>query len=427
MSAPLELAVLGAGHRARDAYGPFAERFPDEVRFVAVAEPNPERRRQFAERFHIDPALCFEDWRELLARPQLAPALLNLTQDQMHVESTVPALEQGYHVLLEKPMAQTPEQCVRLVQTAERTGRILQICHVLRFTPFFGALHAIIQSGRLGQIVSVEHRENIVYWHMAHSFVRGNWRNLASSSPLILAKCCHDLDILFWNHGPARRLASVGSLIHFRPENAPPGAPLRCTDGCPAADDCPFYAPRIYAGPDGAWPRAVIAEVDSVEARMAALRSGPYGRCVYHCDNDVVDHQIVSLEMESGVSVSMNFVGHSHREGRTLRIDGSRATLRGKFIAGEYAIEIDDHLGNRTEKVPLEGARSGHGGGDFGLFRAFVNGVRADRPDALTSARHSLESHLMAFAAEEARVSGRVVEMADYRCQVERLFQPAVA
>jgi predicted dehydrogenase len=257
---------------------------------------------------------------------------------------------------------------------------------------------------------------------MAHSFVRGNWRQLASSSPLMLAKCCHDMDILYWNHGPVRRLSSVGSLLHFRAENAPAGAPLRCTDGCPAEAECPFYAPRIYAGPDGAWPRAVISEVDSVEARMEALRTGPYGRCVYHCDNDVVDHQVVAMEMESGVSVSLNFVGHSHREGRTLRIDGSRATLRGRFIAGEYAIDIHDHLSNRVEPVPLAGAGSGHGGGDFGLMAAFVDALRLEQPEALTSARNSLESHLMAFAAEQARVSGSVVPMATYRREVEGLL-----
>lgn len=429
MTAPLEIVVIGAGHRARLAYGPYVEEHPDQVRIVAVAEPHPVRRQQFAERFDIADELCFASWEDLLAKPQLAQTALVLTQDQMHVEPTVAALARGYHVLLEKPMAQTPEECVRLVQTAERTGRMLQICHVLRFTPFFSKLHEIIQSGRLGQIISVEHRENIAYWHMAHSFVRGNWRNRALSSPLILAKCCHDMDILFWNHGPVRRLSSVGSLIHFRPENAPPGAPLYCLDGCPAADECPFYAPRIYPSPTGRWPEAVISDVPTMEAHMQALRTGPYGRCVYHCDNDVVDHQVVAMEMENGVSVSMNFVGHSYREGRTLRVDGSRATLRGKFIGGEYAIEIWDHWGRtgRVERVLLEGATSGHGGGDFGIMQAFVGALRSNQPDALTSARNSLESHLMAFAAEEARVTGRVVQMADYRREVEQLMRSVTA
>lgn len=409
MKTPIELVALGAGHRARDAYGPYVRAHPDEARFVAVAEPNPVRRQQFADQFEIDAEHCFDSWQELLDRPQLAPALLNLTQDQMHADSAVAALERGYHVLLEKPMAQTPEDCVRLVQASERTGRILQICHVLRFTPFFNALHEIITSGRLGEIISVEHRENIAYSHMAHSFVRGNWRNRALSSPLILAKCCHDFDILYWNHGRCRRLSSVGSLKHFRPENAPVGAPLRCLDGCPVADECPFYAPRIYTGPENIWMQATLSEIPTLEARMEALRTGPYGRCVYHCDNDVVDHQIVAMEMESGVSVSLNFVGHSHREGRTLRVDGSRATLRAAFLSGDQRMTIYDHLTNEAQEIALPQAEDDHGGGDAGLMRAFLAALRSGHRETLTSARNAMESHLMAFAAEEARVTGTVV------------------
>ncbi len=420
MPTPLELVVVGAGARANFGYGPYIEQHPDEARIIAVAEPNPVRREMFAERFDIGDDMCFASWEDLLARPQLAPALLNLTQDQMHVESAVAALERGYHVLLEKPMAQTPAECVRLVQASERTGRMLQICHVLRFTPFFNTLHAVITAGRLGQIISVEHRENIAYSHMAHSFVRGNWRRCATSSPLILAKCCHDMDILFWNHGPAKKLSSFGSLIHFRPENAPAGAPLRCTDGCPAEKECPFYAPRIYTGPERGWMSALIVEEQTDEARLEALRTGPYGRCVYHCDNDVVDNQVIAMEMESGVSVSMTFVGHSHREGRTIRIDGSRATLRAKFIDGEDTIDVHDHVMNRYQSVPIPPATSGHGGGDFRLMQSFIGALRTGQADALTSARNSMESHLMAFAAEVARVQGSVVQMADYRRQVER-------
>lgn len=419
MKAPVELVVVGAGHRARDAYGPYVLQHPDEARIVAVAEPNPVRRKQFAEQFDIGDERCFGAWEELMEQPQLAPALLNLTQDRMHVDSTIAALERGYEVLLEKPMAQTPDDCVRLVEASERTGRMLQICHVLRFTPFFRTLHEIVESGRLGQIISVEHRENIAYWHMAHSFVRGNWRNQGLSSPLILAKCCHDLDILYWNHGRCRRLSSVGSLLHFRAENAPPGAPLRCTDGCPAADECPFYAPRVYGLPEAAWTRGTITEIQTPEMILDALWTGPYGRCVYHCDNDVVDHQIVAMEMESGVSVSMNFVGHSHREGRTLRIDGARATLRGTFIRGDYRMSIHDHLTNGAEEIELPDPDGGHGGGDAGLLHAFLEAIRLERTEALTSARNSMESHLMAFAAEEARREGKVVEMGEYRGRLE--------
>jgi predicted dehydrogenase len=426
MTTPLELVVIGAGQRAQLAYGPYLAAQPEQARVVAVAEPNPVRRQQFAARFDLDDSQCFESWEALLERPQLAPALLNLTQDPLHVTSTVAALERGYHVLLEKPMAQTPEECVRLTQASERTGRMLQICHVLRFTPFFSALHRIIESGRLGQVISVEHRENIYYWHTAHGFVRGKWGNAQrSGSPLILAKCCHDLDIVYWNHGPVKRLSSFGSLRHFRPEHAPHGAPLYCMEGCPVADECPFYAPRIYSGPPDRWPSAVVSDVHTEEARREALRMGPYGRCVYHCDNDVVDHQVIAMEMESGVSVSMTFMGHSHLGARTIRVDGSRATLRGRFseMRGEYEIEIHDHLTNTMERVPIVAHAGGHGGGDYALLQSFIEALSNPQQDILTSARNSMESHLMAFAAEEARVTGRVVEMREYRGRVEGVTQ----
>jgi predicted dehydrogenase len=339
----------------------------------------------------------------------------------MHLDSTLPALELGYDVLLEKPMSNSLEGNVRLVQTAERHSRLLMICHVLRYTAFFSKLHEIIASGRLGRVITVEHRENVVFWHMAHSFVRGNWRDSQLESPMILAKCCHDLDILFWNLGPVTRLNSFGSLIHYRPENAPPGAPQRCTDGCPVADDCPWYAPRLYLRDDEytGWPISVISEDTSLEARRRALETGPYGRCVYHCDNDVVDHQTVNLEFESGATGVLFMHGHSHEEGRTMRYDGTRATLRGKFGYGSGdSIEIHDHLTGRVEQVDPRAGTSGHGGGDEGIMAAFVNALH--NPDtALTTARESLESHLMAFAAENARVEDSIIHMDDFRRQAE--------
>lgn len=420
VSAPLEAVMVGAGDRGCFAYAPYALGHPDELRFVAVAEPDQARRERFARTYNVPPENCFASWQELASRGQLAPAAFNCTQDRLHTPSTLALLNLGYHVLLEKPMATTSADCMALTLAAERAGRVLQICHVLRFTAFFSALHDIVTSGRLGDVITVEHRENAVYWHMAHSFVRGNWRKSELSNPMILAKCCHDMDILFWNLGQVRRLASFGSLKHFRPENAPKDAPARCTDGCPAQDDCPYYAPRIYLTESTGWPASVISVDASLEARRKALETGPYGRCVYHCDNDVVDHQIVTMELESGASASLFMHGHSHEECRTLRYDGTRATLRGKFAYSAGEIEIHDHRTGRVEKFE-PGAGKGHGGGDAGLATAFVNGLRSGRPEALTSARNSLESHLMAFAAEQARVQGSLISMPEYRaaCAVE--------
>jgi len=470
MPKPLTAILIGAGNRGYEAYGPYALAHPDEIRFVAVAEPRQARRARFAQAHGIPPERRFHTWQDLLAQGRIADTALVCTLDRAHVAPTVAALETGYHVLLEKPMAATLANCVRLVQVAERTGRLLQICHVLRYTPFFSILHDIVASGRLGDVITVEHRENAVYWHMGHSFVRGNWRDSQVESPMILAKCCHDLDILYWNLGPCRRLNSFGSLIHFRAENAPAGAPERCTDGCPAADDCPWYAPRLYLeliplmhvarhSPIASerlgsrlalehpalvsaarrlippldrlfdyrdWPVSVISEDASPEARLRALETGPYGRCVYRCDNDVVDHQTVNVEFESGASGVMVMHGHSHEESRTMRYDGTRATLRARFAYGMGdVIEIHDHLTGRVEHIHPQAGGSGHGGGDAGVMAAFVRAVRdpsaALRLQSATTSRESLESHLMAFAAEQARVETSIVEMAAYRRGAEKL------
>jgi len=461
-SPPLTAVMIGAGERGCAAYGPYALDHPDELRFVAVAEPDDARRARFAEAHQIPPPRRFHTWEDLLSRERTADVALICTMDRLHTDPAIAALEARYDVLLEKPMAATAADCLRLVQTAERTGQLLQVCHVLRYTPFFSALHDIVTSRRLGDIVTVEHRENVAYWHMAHSYVRGNWRRRDLASPMILAKCCHDLDILTWNLGRCKQLSSFGSLRHFRPDNAPPGAPPRCTDGCPAADHCPWYAPRLYLdlvplmhvarrspvllerlgtaltlrypNVTGAlrrlvppldraldyrgWPISAISGDTSREGRRQALEHGPYGRCVYHCDNDVVDHQVVNLTFESGASGVLVMHGHAHEEARTMRYEGTRATLRGRFAYGlDDNIEIHDHRTGCVEHITLgspTGTVTGHGGGDEGLMAAFVRAASGETT-GLTSARESLESHLMAFAADEARLKGNVVKMAAFR------------
>jgi predicted dehydrogenase len=421
MPQPITAVACGAGQRGYYAYAPYALQHPEQLRYVAVAEPDAVRRDRFGDAHGIPAERRFASWEALFSAGRIADACVNTTQDQMHLASTLAALETGYDVLLEKPMASRLAESVALVQAAERHGRLLQVCHVLRYTPFFALLHEIVASGRLGRVVAVEHRENVVYWHMAHSFVRGNWRNTAASSPMILAKCCHDLDILVWNMAaPVERLHSFGSLMHYRPENAPPGATERCTDGCPAAETCPWDARRVYLSVAG-WPATAIASDTSPHGLLHALQTGPYGRCVYRCDNDVVDHQVVNMEFAGGAVATLVMHGHSHEEGRTMRYDGTRATLRAKFTYNDARIEIHDHLTGQCEEVAIpEMGESGHGGGDFGIMRSFVQALRGEQPP-LTSARESLESHLLAFAAEESRLGGGAsVDMADFRQRVER-------
>jgi predicted dehydrogenase len=363
----------------------------------------------------------------------------------------------GYHLLLEKPMATRVEDCRRLVEASFHYGRQLHISHVLRYTKHFSTIRRLVQSGVLGQVVNVDHRENVSYWHMAHSYVRGNWRRSEETSPMILAKCCHDFDILIWILGSSCRiLSSFGGLMHFTPENAPPGAPARCLDGCAASANCPFHAPFIYEkliplwrsfsesarGPrrwvaemrlrfpslvrglsevipplkavsdHRGWPVSVLTRDPTPENLRAALEAGPYGRCVYHCDNDVVDHQVVAMQFENNASATLTMQGHSYHEHRMTRIEGTKATLRGDFGYGGSRIILDEHRSGKRTILETTGATgSGHGGGDHALMAAFVRSLRGESGEGKTMAAEALESHLLAFAAERSRLQGEVVTM----------------
>ena len=455
MSDIIQAILIGAGQRGANAYAPYALRHPGEFCIVAIAEPVSERRLRFASQHNIPEENVYETWEPLLTRPKMAQAALICTQDQQHTAPALMALRAGYDILLEKPMATREGDCLELVKTAEECNQQLHICHVLRYTPHFQKMRQIVQSGELGQIINVSHRENVSYWHMAHSFVRGNWANSAHSSPMILAKCCHDFDILLWVLGRScQQLSSVGSLSHFNTENAPPGAPEYCLDGCPSANTCPYYAPFIYqdlkplwcsfvATSSGysrwivqlqqhapwlvktlsalippirqvsnyrRWPLSVVANDPSPENVLEALRKGPYGRCVYHCDNNVVDHQVVLMQFEDNISVSLTMHGHSHIEYRTTRIEGSRATLLGEFGIGGSRIEVRDHRSGKRKRISTGGeAGQGHGGGDEALMAAFITSLRTGGSQALTLGRQSLESHILAFAAERARIDGKII------------------
>jgi len=414
---PVELVMVGAGNRGYLAYGAFAQKNPDAARFVAVVEPDDARRARFANAHRIPAERQFRSWEEIAGRPPLAPALINATLERDHRASTLALLEAGYEMLLEKPIAITPGECLEIAAAAESRGRLLQIAHVLRYAPFFVALREIIVSDRLGAIVSVDWRENLEYWHFAHSYVRGNWGNSGRAGPMILTKCCHDLDLLVWIFGRCEWLSSSGSLTHFTRDAVGPEIPGRCTDGCPIAETCPYFAPRVYLERlrqnSDSFAVAAITLDRTPEGVMRALETGPYGRCVYRSDNDVVDHQVVLMRFSGGLSVSMTMQGSSHVEGRTIRIDGTRATLLANESRGEMVIH--DHRSGEAERIARPRGVGGHGGGDDGLMRAFVGAIQGDRGGVLTSAREAVASHLMAFAAEQSRVSGKAVDMEAFR------------
>ncbi|MFB9327964.1 Gfo/Idh/MocA family protein [Paenibacillus aurantiacus] len=409
------VALIGAGLRGIN-YLDYALQHPDELQVVAVAEPVAQRRDSFKSKHRLTDDQCFASWDEFFAAPKLADAVLICTQDQQHFEPTMKALEAGYHVLLEKPMSPDAKECILMGEKASQVDRVFSICHVLRYTHFFATIKHLLDSGAIGKLQSITHNENVGYWHQAHSFVRGNWSKKAESSPMILAKSCHDLDILLWLAGSdCTRVSSFGSLSHFTSKQAPEGAPLRCLDGCPVSDECLYYAPKHYLTEDTNWPTSAISDDLSYEARYKALQEGPYGRCVYHCDNDVVDHQVVNLEFANSVTVAFTMSAFTRDVSRTIKLMGSNGEIRGAMEKNE--IEIIRFGSDSVERISLEdkGGHVGHGGGDMGLIKDFVQLVSEDgRRQGLTSANQSVQSHLMAFAAEQSRVEGRVIDLASY-------------
>jgi len=405
--------LIGAGNRGV-TYGKYALDNPYEIEFVAVAEPRDATRESFRKEHNIQEKSCYSTWEELLSLPKMADCILICTQDQMHFEPTMKALKLGYHVLLEKPMSIDPAQCISMGIYAEENNRVFSICHVLRYTNFFSTLKNLLDEGQIGKLISVQHNENVGYWHQAHSFVRGNWRNSKESSPMILQKCCHDMDILRWLIGhECINISSFGELTYFKAENAPVGATKRCLDGCLVAKECLYYAPKTYLTSSIGWPTSVISADMSLDARTKAIIEGPYGRCVYHCDNDVVDHQVVNMEFENEVTVAFTMCAFTKKCNRTIKLMGTKGEIRGDMEKGEIEL-INFSTGTETV-MQLSKEISGHGGGDYGIMEDFVKLVQADGVvEGRTSATTSVQSHLLAFAAEKARVEKRVINMQVY-------------
>lgn len=407
------VAIMGAGGRGA-GYAEYALGFPDQVKVVGVAEPRDFYRQTLATKHAIPAANIFTDWRQAAKRPRFADAVIIATQDAMHREPAVAFARRGYHILLEKPMAPNAKDCRAIVAAAKKAGVLFGVCHVMRYTRYTQRLKALLDSGRIGEIVSVQHLEPVGYWHQAHSFVRGNWGNEGRSSCMLLAKSCHDIDWLRYVVGkPCRRVSSFGNLKHFRMDQKPAGAADRCLD-CAVEAGCPYSAKKIYLGRVArghtGWPVNVLSPDTSVEGITQALREGPYGRCVYACDNDVVDHQVVNLEFEGGATADFTMTAFNKAGHRQTRLFGTRGEITGDGVK----IKVFDFLTDKEEEIDTETSAdgsllSGHGGGDFGLMQAFVKAVATgDRSHILSGPDETLESHLMVFAAEAARREGRV-------------------
>ncbi|MCX4850589.1 Gfo/Idh/MocA family protein [Streptomyces sp. NBC_00893] len=411
---PISVAIVGAGTRGLG----YARRATAQgARITAVADPHSEPRASFAAEFDLAPNRVFDDAAVLLGGERLADAVVISSPDTCHADQAVLAAQQGYAMLLEKPMALDEDDCVRIIEAVERAGVVFTVGHVLRYTPYTQVLKELLSSGRIGTIVSIEHLEPVGWWHQAHSYVRGNWRREDESGPMLLTKSCHDLDwLMYVMDEEPDKVSSFGSLSHFTAAHKPLSATDTCVT-CPAEQSCAYSAKKIYMSCLGDpareyWPLSMVTRDTTPQGVLAALEHSPYGRCVYSCDNDVVDHQVVGLEFPSGATASFTMTAFTPLVHRKTRIFGTRGCLEGD---GEV-VRLHDFAADRTEEHritdthPGASAADGHAGGDDALIAAFLDAVATGDTSALPSdARTSLAGHRVVWAAEKARLSRTVV------------------
>ena len=424
MNSPITFAIAGFGDRG-STYASMQDLFPDQMKVVAVADLDPAKVEKARKRYDLPPDRCFSSAEEMLERSKLAEVLVVATMDRQHVDHAIPALRKGYHILLEKPISPELSRCRELLEVARECHGQVIVCHVLRYTAFYNQLKELIDSGRIGNVVSVCANENVGYWHQAHSFVRGNWRNSKETSPMILQKSCHDMDIFTWLLGKkCRSVSSFGGTWLFRPERALEGAALRCLDGCQVKEACPFDAEKIYItspktgrAMGDSWITSVLSVENTVESTYRALREGPYGRCVYQCDNDVVDHQQTNLLLEDGSTVSFTMCAFTENCYRTFKAMGTRGEIEADTRSNLIHIRVFGQPEEVIDVGRLAGDLKGHGGGDSGIIRDFLELLRGGVLNGRTTTlENSMESHFIALAAEESRLhGGRVVEMEAFR------------
>ena len=410
----MKYVLVGAGSRGT-IYGSWAHGHGMEI--AAIAERRSDRLTEAAKQWNVPKERCFTDASDLFALGKIADAAIIATMDRDHFGHVMAALDCGYDILLEKPISPDPRECIQIEARANELGRKITVCHVLRYTNLWGTLKDIIDSGELGKIVAIKHSENIGNFHMAHSFVRGNWRNDTLSSPIIMQKSCHDLDILLWLTGAhCTRVAAFGSLSYFKESNAPAGSTDRCAT-CPVAENCRFEAKKCYLPTLGTWPTDVVCLEQTEDALIEALKTSPYGRCVYRCDNNVCDHMSIIMEFDNQVTATFSLTAQTspcHRnihimceDGEILADDGKRQILIRKHVSSP-----NDSFEERI--VNIRTNASGHGGGDAGIMEDFTASLSAGETTR-SAISASVESHLMACAIEKSRLTGTVVSLEEYR------------
>ena len=408
------VTILGAGNRGRGAYGKYILEHPGDIKVVAIAEIDKVKREFFAREHNIAKEYQFDSWKQLLDQKKLADGIIIATWDNMHAEAAIRAMEKGYKILLEKPIAPNLEDTLKVVRKAKETNSKILVAHVLRYTNFYGELKKLLKEKVIGNVKYVNHIENIGFEHFVHSFVRGNSRNTDVAAPIILVKSCHDMDLIYWLlEKKCIHISSYASLEHFTLKNKPDGASNRCLT-CSVEANCPYSARKIYLTKNTNWMISMISTDLSYKSRYKALKEGPYGRCVYNCDNNVPEVQTVMMEFEDNIEVNFALTAFSNEISRTSKIFGTKGEIRADLEHDRIEVY---KFANNAERIMVNYLNGYHSGGDTGLMNHFVKLLKGeiDEGNDLTTIEASLESHIMAFSAEIARKRGIVFNLDKFR------------
>lgn len=405
-----KVAIIGAGNRGKDVYGKLIKN-SENLKITAVAEPQKSRREELAQDHNIPPTRQFKNWEDLLFEDRLADAVIIATGDKMHFNPLISALQKGYKVLCEKPITDDFEELTILNNKYNDYNDKVMVSHVLRYTPFFKKIKKLISENVIGEVRFINLIENIGFFHYAHSYVRGNWRNQDVGAPIILAKSCHDIDILYWLlESRVKRVYSESSERYFNKEHDPSQAGKRCLE-CKIEKNCPYSAKKIYLREEEGWPVSVITDDLSHEGRIEALKNSNYGKCVYKSDNDQLDVQSLLLKYKNGISAHFTLTAFSEEMTRKINIFGTHGEIIGNLDKG--IIEVRPFLSdNQTIEIEYKG---GHAGGDEKLIDAFEQFLYKEQKGNKSNLTSALESHFVALAAEKSRVNKNTVNLEKFR------------
>ncbi len=397
------VAVYGYGGRGKI----YADNFQRlGVQITAVCDLD-EKRLQIAKQQYG--CALYASGEEFFAEKR-ADVLIVATLDDGHYEPCVRALRMGYDVILEKPISMKQEECESIKKVAKETGGNVTVCHVLRYAPFYKTVKSLLDSKKFGKILHVNLTEGVGYYHFAHSYVRGPWRNKKVSAPIILAKSCHDMDMLTWLVGKkCLSVNSYGDLSYFKKENAPLNATSHCVD-CPHKESCEYSCFKIYLNEAyekiaGLARHGRLGDSPQEIVNMLSDRENLYGRCVFACDNDVFDHQAVSMQFENGIIGQFTLTAFTQKLQRSLHVYCEKGEIYGDSEGQnvKYMLFGDEkeHCVSFTFENEIYAS---HGGGDMGLVKEFSGNY--GKSGMSSDIRASMQSHEMGFAAEDSALQG---------------------